>query len=53
MYGRRLCNAYLKGVKDFIGVAKQDKVDNGVNYINCLCKDCKNKKKFLSEYIVE
>ena len=50
---RGLSDEYLKGVKNFIDVARKDQVDNNKSFIYCPCKDCKNEKKFFLSEMVE
>jgi hypothetical protein len=46
MYGLRLCNEYIKGVDAFINFMKKDMLDNIRGNLCCLCKHCKNKKRY-------
>jgi hypothetical protein len=46
MYGSRLCNEHIKGVDAFINFAKKDILDNIRVDICCLCKHCKNEKRY-------
>ena len=39
MYGLKLCDEYLNGVKHFIRTTKQDKNANDRLFINCAYKD--------------
>jgi hypothetical protein len=46
MYGPHLCNVYTKGVDAFIDFTKKDMLDNIRGNIYCLCKHCKNEKRY-------
>jgi hypothetical protein len=46
IYGSRLCNEYIKELDTFIDFAKKDMLDNVRGNLCCLCKHCKNKKKY-------
>jgi hypothetical protein len=46
MFGRRLCNEYIKGVDAFIDFMKKDMLDNIRGNICCPWKHCKNEKRY-------
>jgi hypothetical protein len=48
MYGSRLSNEYINVLDVFIDFVKTDMVDSGKGFICCLCKHCKNEKKYRS-----
>jgi hypothetical protein len=52
MYGLRLCNMYIKGVDTFIDFAKKDILDNIRGNLCCLCKYCKNKKRYRTDDVL-
>jgi hypothetical protein len=43
----------MDGVHAFIENAKKDMVDNGRQYLYCLCKNCKNEKRYLQEDVLK
>jgi hypothetical protein len=52
MYGPHLSNEYITGLDAFINFTKKDMVDNGRGFICCLCKHCKNEKKYHSDNVL-
>jgi hypothetical protein len=52
MYGPRLSNEYINGLDAFIDLAYKDMVDNDRGFICCLCKHCKNEKKYRSDDVL-
>jgi hypothetical protein len=52
MYGPHLSNEYITGLDAFINFTKKDMVDNGRGFICCLCKHCKNEKKYHSDDVL-
>jgi hypothetical protein len=53
MYGPRLCKEFMDGVEAFIKNAKKYMVDNGIQYLYCPCKNCKNEKRYLQEHVLK
>jgi hypothetical protein len=43
----------MDGVQAFIKNAKKDMVDNGIQYLYCPCKNCKNEKRYLQEHVLK
>jgi hypothetical protein len=43
----------MDGVEAFIKNAKKDMVDNGIQYLYCPCKNCKNEKRYLQEHVLK
>jgi hypothetical protein len=52
MYGSRLCNEYIKGIDAFIDFAKKDMLDNIRGNLYCLCKHCKNEKRYHTDDVL-
>ncbi|PWA98010.1 transposon protein [Artemisia annua] len=44
---------YVNGVETFLAFAEANRVSNGVRYIWCPCKDCKNVCKFNNTSVIE
>jgi hypothetical protein len=52
MYGPHHGNEYIKGVDEFIDFAKQDMLDNIRGNLCCLCKHCKNEKRYCTNDVL-
>jgi hypothetical protein len=52
MYGPHLCNEYIKGLYEFIDLAKNDMLHNVRMNLCCPRKYCKNKKKYRADNVL-
>jgi hypothetical protein len=52
MYGKHLCNEYIKGVDAFIDFMKKDMLDNIRENICCPYKHCKDEKRYHTDDVL-